>query len=155
MLLNNVCLGVYGEAVRQQAYRDAKLRTLIETTNAVRTATTERASLSIKDDRGREHTEPAVVIVSNNPYAIGTPRRGARPALDGGRLGIIVIDASGSGPSGPGSVWTAPNLEIQTHGSVRAGLDGEAVDLNPPLRFTVRPAALRVRISRAHADAVR
>ena len=155
MFLNNVCLGVYGEAVREQAYRDAKLRTLIETANAVRTATTEPAPLSIVDARGREHPEPAVVIVSNNPYAIGTPRRGARPALDGGQLGIIVIDAPGAGPRGPGSVWTAPDLEVQAHGPVRAGLDGEAVDLDPPLRFTVRPAALRVRISRAHADAVR
>ena len=155
MFLNNVCLGVYGEAVRQQAYRDAKLRTLIDTANAVRTATTERASMSIMDARGREHPEPAVVIVSNNPYAIGKPRRGARPALDGGRLGIIVIDAPGTGPRGPGSVWTAPDLEVQANGPVRAGLDGEAVDLDAPLRFTVRPAALRVRISRAHADAVR
>ena len=106
MFLNNVCLGVYGEAVREQAYRDAKLRTLIETANAVRTATTERASVSLMDARGREHPDPAVVIVSNNPYAIGTPRRGARPALDGGRLGIIVIDAPGAdqehpAPSGP------------------------------------------------------
>ena len=101
MFLNNVCLGVYGEAVRQQAYRDAKLRTLIETANAVRTATTERASLSIMDARRREHPDPAVVIVSNNPYAIGTPRRGARPALHGGRLGIIVIDAPGGGTKGP------------------------------------------------------
>ena len=100
-VLNNVCLGVYGEAVRQQAYRDAKLRTLIETANAVRTATTELASVSLMDARGREHPEPAVVIVSNNPYAIGPPRRGARPALDGGRLGIIVIDAPGAGPRGP------------------------------------------------------
>ena len=155
MFLNNVCLGVYGEAVRDQAYRDAKLRTLIETANAVRTATTEPAPLSIVDARGREHPDPAVVIVSNNPYAIGTPRRGARPALDGGRLGIIVIDAPGAGPRGPGSVWTAPDFEVQAHVPLRAGLDGEAVDLNPPLRFTVRPAALRVRISRAHADAVR
>jgi hypothetical protein len=86
---------------------------------------------------------------------MGTPRRGARPALDGGRLGIIVVDPPGAGPKGPGSVWTAPDLEVQAPGSVRAGLDGEAVDLDPPLHFTVRPTALRVRISRAHADAAR
>jgi diacylglycerol kinase family enzyme len=155
MFLNNVCLGVYGEAVRQEAYRDAKLRTLIETANAVRASTTERTSLSITDARRREHTDPAVVIVSNNPYAIGAPKHGARPALDGGRLGIIVIDPPGAGPRGPGSVWTAPDVVVQAREPVRAGLDGEAVDLEPPLRFAIRPAALRVRISRAHADALR
>jgi diacylglycerol kinase family enzyme len=33
---------------------------------------------------------------------------------------------------------------------VHAGVDGEAVDLSPPLRFVIRPAALRVRISPRH-----
>ena len=31
LFLNNVSLGIYGEAVRQPAYRDAKVRTLLET----------------------------------------------------------------------------------------------------------------------------
>jgi len=30
---------------------------------------------------------------------------------------------------------------------VHASIDGEAVDLDPPLRFAVLPAALRVRIA--------
>jgi diacylglycerol kinase family enzyme len=153
MFLNNVCLGVYGEAVRQEAYRDAKLRTLIETANAVRSASTEAVALSVVDGRGREHPAPAVVIVSNNAYAIRTGRHGARPALDRGQLGVILIDAPGTGPPGPGVSWTAADLEIQAEAQVHAGLDGEAVDLDPPLRFAVRPAALRVRISRSHADA--
>jgi len=33
---------------------------------------------------------------------------------------------------------------------VAAGLDGEAIELQPPLRFRIRPAALRVRISHHH-----
>ena len=35
VFLNNVSLGIYGEAVRQSAYRDAKLRTLVETAETV------------------------------------------------------------------------------------------------------------------------
>jgi hypothetical protein len=35
MFLNNVSLGVYGDAVRSPAYRDAKGRTLLETTAEV------------------------------------------------------------------------------------------------------------------------
>jgi diacylglycerol kinase family enzyme len=35
MFLNNVSLGVYGEAVRRQEYRDAKVRTLLQTAQQV------------------------------------------------------------------------------------------------------------------------
>ena len=35
MFLNNVSLGVYGHAVQRSAYRDAKLRTLVETADEV------------------------------------------------------------------------------------------------------------------------
>src|SRR5512132_3519758 len=35
VFLNNVSLGIYGDAVRQPAYRDAKLRTLVETAETV------------------------------------------------------------------------------------------------------------------------
>jgi diacylglycerol kinase family enzyme len=35
LFLNNVSLGVYGDAVQQPSYRDAKLRTLLETAQAV------------------------------------------------------------------------------------------------------------------------
>jgi diacylglycerol kinase family enzyme len=38
-------------------------------------------------------------------------------------------------------------------GPVHAGVDGEAADLSPPLRFAIRPAALRVRISSRHPGA--
>ncbi len=34
--------------------------------------------------------------------------------------------------------------------SVPAGIDGEAVQLSPPLPFVIRPARLRVRISARH-----
>jgi hypothetical protein len=33
---------------------------------------------------------------------------------------------------------------------VHAGIDGEAVELRPPLEFVIRPRALRVRIARRH-----
>jgi len=35
MLLNNVSLGIYGDAVRRPAYRDAKVRTLLATAEEV------------------------------------------------------------------------------------------------------------------------
>ena len=36
---------------------------------------------------------------------------------------------------------------------VAAGIDGEALMLEPPLRFRIRPGVLHVRIARAHPGA--
>jgi diacylglycerol kinase family enzyme len=152
--LNNVSLGIYGEAVRSPAYRDAKVRTLLQTADQVMGPSAEAPALRLVDDTGREHRDLAVVLVSNNPYALDRPlARGTRPALDSGQLGILALDAPGGGPHPPGRAWTAPHLEVRAPAPVYAGIDGEAADLSPPLRFTIRPAALRVRISSRHPGA--
>jgi diacylglycerol kinase family enzyme len=151
--LNNVSLGIYGEAVRQSAYRDAKVRTLVETAERVLGPSGKTPALSLVDDKGREHTQLAVVLVSNNPYALEGPVPGTRPSLDGGNLGILVLDTPGDGHP-PGRAWSAPDFEVSSPSPVHAGVDGEAVLLSAPsLRFTVRPRALRVRISSRHPGA--
>ena len=152
LYLNNVSLGIYGDAVHDPAYRDAKLRLLLETAQEVLGPSAQATALRLIDDAGHEHDRLAVVLVSNNPYAIDRPvARGTRPALDTGQLGIMVINVPGGAHSHPpGRTWTAPRLEVGAPALVRAGLDGEAVDLSPPLRFAIRPAALRVRISSRH-----
>ena len=150
LFLNNVSLGIYGEAVRRSAYRDAKVRTLVETAEKVLGPHGQAPALRLVDDDGREHAQPAVVVVSNNPYALDRPPLGTRPRLDSGRLGIIVLDASDDGPHPPGRAWNAPHLEVLAPAPIHAGIDGEAVDLSPPLRFAIRPMALRVRISSRH-----
>jgi diacylglycerol kinase family enzyme len=150
LFLNNVSLGIYGDAVRQPAYREAKLRTVLETARAVLSSNSPAPPLRLTDDRGARHEHPAVVLVSNNPYALEPPVAGTRPRLDGGRLGILVLDAPGRGPDPPARAWTAPALEIRASAPVDAGIDGEAVQLGPLLRFAIRPAALRVRIAAHH-----
>jgi diacylglycerol kinase family enzyme len=154
VFLNNVSLGIYGEAVRSPAYRDAKVRTLLETAAEVMGPSGEAPALRLADDLGREHGHPAIVLVSNNPYALDRPLvRSTRPALDGGQLGIVVLDAPGDIQHPAGRAWSAPRLEVSSPAPVHAGVDGEAVDLDPPLRFAIRPAALRVRISPRHPGA--
>ena len=149
IFLNNVSLGIYGDAVRQPAYRDAKARTLLETAAQVLGPSAAAPDLQVMDDRGRLHRSPAVVLVSNNPYAFDPPRQpGTRPALDSGQLGVLVLDPPRHGQS-PGHTWTATQLELTAPAPVHAGIDGEAVDLTPPLRFAIRPRALRVRLPRA------
>ena len=151
--LNNVSLGIYGEAVRRAAYRDAKVRTLVETAEKVLAPHGQALALHLVDDAGRDHDQPVVVLVSNNPYALDPPPSGTRPKLDSGRLGIIVLDAPDHGSHPPGRAWSAPYLEVLAPAPVHAGIDGEAVDLGPPLRFAIRPKALRVRISSRHPGA--
>jgi diacylglycerol kinase family enzyme len=91
------------------------------------------------------------VLVSNNPYALDRPiAPGTRPRLDTGELGIVVLDAPRASPDPPGRAWRATQLEVDAAVPVRAGIDGEAVELQAPLEFVIRPGALRVRISSRH-----
>jgi diacylglycerol kinase family enzyme len=147
--LNLVSLGVYGEAVQRSGYRDAKARTLLETAHAVLGPSGAVPELNLVDDLGTRHAHPVIVLVSNNPYALERPlARGARPRLDGGRLGIIVIDAPPRHRRPPGRAWNARSLEVDAPSTVHAGVDGEAIELTPPLQFSIRPRALRIRVPR-------
>jgi diacylglycerol kinase family enzyme len=150
--LDNVILGFYGDAVRQEGYRDARVRTLLATAAQALGPRAPASGLVVVDDRGTEHRDPALILVSNNPYAV--ERRVAadtRPRLDGGRLGVVVLERPSG--QGPGWAWEATALEVEAPGPVHAGRDGEAVTLVPPLRFVIRPLALRVRISARHPGA--
>jgi diacylglycerol kinase family enzyme len=145
MYLNNVSLGVYGDAVERPAYREATVRTLVDTAAEALGPSGKVTEITLVDDAGVEHTDPAVLLVSNNPYALQPPSPARRPALDRGRLGIVVLDARPEPPRPPGRAWTATSLEVDAEGPVHAGVDGEAVDLIPPLKFLTRPGTLRVR----------
>jgi diacylglycerol kinase family enzyme len=148
LFLNNVSLGIYGDAVLQPTYRDAKTRTLLETAAHVLGPSAPAVDLQVVDNQGRPHLNPAVVLVSNNPYSLEPPHApGTRPRLDSGQLGVLVLDPPRRGQS-PGHTWTATQLEVTAPTPVHAGIDGEAVDLTPPLRFAIRPRALRVRLPR-------
>jgi diacylglycerol kinase family enzyme len=139
LFLNNVSVGVYGDAVHRPGYRDAKARTLLATAAQVLGPSAAASGLRLVDDRGLVHSDPAVVLVSNNPYSAGPPQPpGTRPALDGGRLGILVLDPPGA------RAWTETGVEMTASSAVQAGVDGEAVELVPPLEFAIRPRALRL-----------
>jgi hypothetical protein len=56
-------------------------------------------------------------------------------------------------PQRPWREWTAPVFEVDATAPVPAGVDGEAVKLEPPLRFRIRPGVLRVRVARRHPGA--
>lgn len=149
--VNNVSLGVYGEAVQRAGYRDAKLRTVLAVVPEV-VGPDARPDLRWRGPDGLEHEGAAAIVVSNNRYRI-QPGIGAgtRPRLDEHVLGVVVLGLPGDEPGA--RTWAASSLEIDARGPVRAGVDGEAVVLQPPLRFSIRPAALAVRIARGHPGA--
>jgi diacylglycerol kinase family enzyme len=143
LFLNNVSLGIYGDAVQQPEYRDAKARTLLQTAAQVLGPSAAPVGLELVDDEGRRHVDPAVVLVSNNPYSLAPPQPvGTRSTLESGRLGIIVLDRPGV--PAPRRTWTAERFAASAPGPVRAGLDGEAAELSAPIEWLIRPGALRV-----------
>ena len=155
VFVNNVSLGVYAEAVQKSGYREAKLRTIADTVPEVLGTGGERLDLRWTGVDGRDHATGAVVLVSNDPYRLGRAlASGTRPRLDAGVLGVAVL-AAGRGAGGGKRVqeWSTPSFEVRSDGPVAAGIDGEAVKLEPPVRFRSRPGALRVRIAPQHPGA--
>jgi diacylglycerol kinase family enzyme len=151
LFLNNVSLGIYGAAVQRATYRNAKLRTLFETAAEVLGPSAELPTVRLVDDLGVAHTDPAVVLVSNNPYALERPPSpGMRSALDSGLLGVLVLHRPADARHGPGRAWAARSAQVTAAQPVAVGVDGEALRLTAPLAFTIRPRALRVRISLTH-----
>ena len=160
VFVNNVSLGVYAEAVQREGYRDAKLRTLLDTVPDVMGPDGSGMDLRWTGPGGQLHHEGAMVLVSNNRYRLGRAvGSGTRPRIDDGLLGITVL----GGPSGGGEKarslqrpmreWSAPGFDVDADSPVPAGVDGEALMLDPPLRFQIRPGVLRVRIARQHPGA--
>jgi diacylglycerol kinase family enzyme len=47
--------------------------------------------------------------------------------------------------------WTATEFEVRSAVPVAIGVDGEALTLEPPLHFVIKPRALTVRLPRAAA----
>jgi diacylglycerol kinase family enzyme len=160
VFVNNVSLGLYADAVQHKGYRDAKLRTLLDTVPEVLGPDGTGLDLRWTGPGGQEHHSGAAILVSNNRYRLGRAvGSGTRPRIDDGLLGITVVGApTGRGAGGrlpqrPWREWTAPVFEVDATGPVPAGIDGEAVKLEPPLHFRIRPGVLRVRISRRHPGA--
>ncbi len=160
VFVNNVSLGLYAEAVQRKGYREAKLRTILDTMPDVLGPEGEGLDLRWTGPGGSRHDSGAVVLVSNNRYRLGRPLgSGTRPKIDDGELGIAVMSVpsgpqqSGLVPRTPWEEWSAPSFEVDSDARVPAGIDGEAVQLDPPLRFSIHPLALRVRIAHAHPGA--
>jgi len=106
-----------------------------------------------------------LVLVSNNPYQLThLAGAGTRDRLDTGMLGVVAarvkspgdvsklvaLELVGQAGRFPGLMsWSSGEFEVHSSAPVEVGLDGEALVLEPHLRFVSLPQALRVRVPAA------
>ncbi|HEX5146411.1 MAG TPA: diacylglycerol kinase family protein, partial [Conexibacter sp.] len=129
VFVNNVSLGLYAEAVQRSGYRDAKLRTLLDTVPDVLGPDGRGLDLRWTGPGGHEHRRGAAILVSNNRYRLGRAiGSGTRPHVDDGLLGVTVLGSSrGRGrerrlPQRPWREWTAPAFAVEADHPVPAGI---------------------------------
>jgi diacylglycerol kinase family enzyme len=159
--INNVSLGVYAEMLGDPGYRRDKLRVAQAKLQAAFFDPRLRRALRITPPEEAPLESVVAVVVSNNPYEFSRwDTFGQRHSLDAGTLQVSVLDAGtldelerllagtllGAMELRPAlRHWTTGCLETGRVGElVRAGIDGEPVTLEAPLRFSVDPGALRV-----------
>ncbi|HEV2980758.1 MAG TPA: diacylglycerol kinase family protein [Solirubrobacteraceae bacterium] len=175
VFVNNASLGVYAKVVQSDAYRDAKLETWTNMLPELLGPEAEPLDLHFTMPDGSNCDDAPLVLVSNNPYRLThMAGAGTRERLDSATLGVVAARVHSAGDVSrlvalelvgqvgrfPGLLtWSTDKFEVHSSGPVEVGLDGEALVLEPPLRFASLPGALRVRVPRgaavsAHARAV-
>jgi diacylglycerol kinase family enzyme len=161
LFINNVSLGVYAEMLGDPGYRRDKLRVAQTKLQAAVFDLELRRALRIAPPDEAPLEAVVAVVVSNNPYELAPlSALGQRHRLDTGTLQVSVLDVStldelerllagtllGAIEFRPGlRHWTSERLEMGVPGAtMRAGVDGEPITFETPLRLSVDPAALRV-----------
>jgi diacylglycerol kinase family enzyme len=166
--VNNASLGVYAKIVQSEEYRDAKVQTAASLLPDLIGPDATPLDIRFTLPSGDEASTAQLVLVSNNPYELAHLRgAGTRARIDGAVLGILsvmvhsaadaqklaALEAAGQVRRFSGwDEWTASELEVRSGSPIDIGVDGEAMTLEPPLRFVVRPGALTVRLPRSAFD---
>ncbi len=144
--VNNASFGAYAQLVLDPSYREDKVGVTLELLPAT-VARSSSTALIARTDDGWTLAEPQAILVSNNPYnIIGLTQAGRRPQLDGGRLGVLAVRVDGPVKVGVVSRTALSVVVDADTPRIPVGIDGEAVWLATPVRCTIRPKALRVRL---------
>ncbi|MCU0269611.1 MAG: hypothetical protein MUF83_13355 [Acidimicrobiales bacterium] len=162
VFVNNCSLGLYAKIVQSDAYRDDKAGTTLQLLPEMLGPEAEPFDLRFTGPDGAPHTSAHLIQVSNNPYDLNRITVfGTRPRIDTGRLEIVTASITsaaemtrfltlrtrGRMQDFPGyEQWTAPTFDLDSGSPIEIGVDGEAMVLEGPLHFEIRPAAVRVRI---------
>jgi diacylglycerol kinase family enzyme len=155
--VNNASFGAYAAVVQSPAYRDDKARTTLDLLPELLAG---HQGPRLMARAGNVTIEgPQAVLVSNNVYGMGDiAGLGRRARLDRGTLGVFgvtvssAVQAAGllSGTHSRGLTRLAARAVVvdADAAQIPVGVDGEALLLDTPVRCTVQPAALRIRVPR-------
>jgi diacylglycerol kinase family enzyme len=159
--VNNASLGMYARIIQSPEYRDGKVETVLGSLSDLVGPGAEVFDLRFAGPAGERHTRAHVLLVSNNAYGRLPATLASRPSLETGHLGVVAVvlpedrtfsraftATAAAGREGlvPYHSWEASSFEVDSGGPIDVGIDGEALRMEPPLRFTISPRALRVRI---------
>jgi diacylglycerol kinase family enzyme len=163
VFVNNVSLGLYATIVRSPEYRDAKVDTTIATLQQALSRETPAFDLRFTDPEGTPHERAHLIQISNGAYGDTFEGLTSRPRLDSHELEIITLEIA-DGRAAAALVaafaarhperfegfrsWRSRTFEVTSGGPIDVGLDGEALTLDPPLRFSIRDRPVRVRSPR-------
>ena len=112
---------------------------------------------------GTRHSTAHLLLIGNDRYELGRAEGfGSRRRIDAGTLGIVAAKFGSSKDAATFAQrqtngrrrrrptgwleWTDTAFEVHSGQPVEVGVDGEALVLNPPIRFRTLPGALRVRL---------
>jgi diacylglycerol kinase family enzyme len=163
VFVNNATMGLYAKIVQSPAYRDRKVATALDMLPGMLGPHAAPFDLRFTGPDGTGHESVHLILVSNNRYELGHAEGfGSRRRLNAETLGIVAarfqspgeaaslarLQASERRPRRPrGWVeWADTSFEVRSGQPVEVGVDGEAMLLDPPIRFRILPKALRVRI---------
>jgi len=171
LFVNNVSLGIYATIVQEDSYRDAKVDTTATLLPQMLGQQAEPFDLQFTGPDGTEVDGSFLIMVSNNPYVLGaTIDVAQRRTMESGRLGVFAVStptgldaaalvALGAlGQRNLSPYWhefTTERFEVRSRsGTAFAGVDGEALELDTPLRFRVHPGGLRMYVPADNPEAV-
>jgi diacylglycerol kinase family enzyme len=163
VMLNNLTLGVYAEAVHSDRYRDAKVAEGVRITREMLRGDRDPDNFVVVDPDGHRHESPFALVVANNCYGSGAKLSslGRRERLDEGLLQVSMVETDSGWDlasllwtaAGGGSIddhqaltqWITDAVTVESgQPTVKVGLDGEAIELDAPFTVRIAPRSLRI-----------
>jgi diacylglycerol kinase family enzyme len=169
--VNNVSLGLYARVVQEPGYREEKSKTALALLPDLLGDRSEPFDLRFDGPGGKRYEGAQLLLVSNNPYELtGSGDLVGRTRLDRGVLGIAamavydppslaklaqLVRTAHLEDSEGWREWSCPEFRVDSGDEpVFAGVDGEALELAPPLEFALVPGGLRVLVPEGNGAAV-
>jgi diacylglycerol kinase family enzyme len=155
--VNNASFGAYAEIVESPQYRDDKVGSTLDLLPDLLSG--QRGTRLTARAGDLEISGPQAILIANNPYGMGDiAGLGRRARLDRGVLSVVSVSVRGAVQAAgllrgarSGGLFVTTTREAVISGDtpdIHVGIDGESVSLPEPVRCSIRPGALQVRVPR-------